>query len=340
VKELAVLQRERRRLRALARGPGRLAGSLLAGLVVLGVLAPATAAQAEPSIGQLENQIEQDSIALEKVIENYNKINEQLKASQAAAAATEARLRPLQAQLDQASAQVGVLASLAYKGGDLVRMDYVLAAGSSADMVDRMTSLDGLTRYQEAEVARFAATKQVHDTEASRLAKLVAQQQRQHDQLAAQKTKITADLARLDTLRKQAYARLAARSPTPPSTRVAPPYVAGKAGVAIRFAYAQLGKPYVWGADGPNSYDCSGLTMAAWRAAGVSLPHNAEMQWNALPHISRSSLRPGDLVFYYNLGHVGIYVGNNQIIHAPHTGDVVRLASVDRSPPYGYARPS
>lgn len=333
------MHRERWPLRALAGGPARLAGSLLAGLIVLGVLAPATAAQAEPSLGQLENQIEQDSIALEKVIENYNKINEQLKASQAAAAALEARMRPLQAQLDQASAHVGALASLAYKGGDLVRMDYVLAAGSSAEMVDRMTALDGLTRYQQTEVAKFTATKAKHDAEASRLAKLVAQQQQQRDQLAAQKTKINADLARLDTLRKQAYARLAARSPTPPSTQVAPPYVAGKAGVAIRFAYAQLGKPYVWAADGPDSYDCSGLTMAAWRSAGVSLPHNAEMQWHALPHISRSSLRPGDLVFYYNLGHVGIYVGNNQIIHAPHTGDVVRLASVDRSPPYGYARP-
>lgn len=323
----------------MARGPARLTGSLLAGLVVLSVLAPATAAQAEPSISQIENQIEQDSIALEKVIENYNKLNEQLKASQAAAATVTARLQPLQTQLDQASAQVGVLASLAYKGGELVRMDFMLAAGSSADMVDRLTSLDGLTRYQEAEVAKFTATKAKHDAEAGRLAKLVAEQQKQRDQLAAQKTKITGEIARLDQMRKQAYARLTARSPSAPSTKVTPPYVAGKAGVAVRFAYAQLGKPYVWAADGPNSYDCSGLTMAAWRAAGVSLPHNADMQWHALPHISRSSLRPGDLVFYYNLGHVGIYVGNNQIIHAPHTGDVVRLGAVDRSPPYGYARP-
>jgi cell wall-associated NlpC family hydrolase len=333
------LQRERRPLRGLARGPARLAGSLLAGLVVLSVLAPATAAQAEPTIGQLEDQIEKDSIALERVIENYNKINEQLKASQAAAAAAQTRLRPLEQQLDQASAQIGVLASLAYKGGDLVGTEYVLAAGSSAEMVDRITSLDGLTRYQEAEVARFTAIKAKHDAEAKRLGKLVAEQQKQRDQLAAQKKKITAEIARLDQMRKQAYARLAARSPSPPSTNVAPPYVAGKAGVAVRFAYAQLGKPYEWAADGPNSYDCSGLTMAAWRAAGVSLPHNAEMQWHALPHISRSMLSPGDLVFYYNLGHVGIYVGNHQIIHAPHTGDVVRLADVDKATPYGYARP-
>jgi peptidoglycan DL-endopeptidase CwlO len=118
-----------------------------------------------------------------------------------------------------------------------------------------------------------------------------------------------------------------------------PPYVAGKAGVAVRYAYGALGKPYQWAADGPGSYDCSGLTMAAWRAAGFSLPHNADMQWHALGHISRGSLRPGDLVFYRSLGHVGIYVGNNQIIHAPHAGDVVRVASINVMTPYGYARP-
>ena len=117
------------------------------------------------------------------------------------------------------------------------------------------------------------------------------------------------------------------------------PEVSGAAGVAVRFAYAAIGTPYVWAGSGPNGYDCSGLTQAAWRAAGRSLPHNAAMQWNALPHIGRAALSPGDLVFYSGLGHVGIYVGNGQIIHAPHAGDHVRLASVDVMPPYGYARP-
>jgi len=73
-------------------------------------------------------------------------------------------------------------------------------------------------------------------------------------------------------------------------------------------------------------------------AAGKSLPHNAAMQWSAVAHISRGDLRPGDLVFYNGLGHVGIFVGGNQIIHAPHAGTVVQLASVDIMPPYGYGR--
>src|SRR6185503_15210639 len=123
--------------------------------------------------------------------------------------------------------------------------------------------------------------------------------------------RIEADLAKLTELKKRVLAK-----PPPAPTKAggstpAPPYVPGRAGVAVKYAYAQLGKPYKWAAAGPNSFDCSGLTLAAWRAAGLSLPHNAAMQWRSMPHISRAALRPGDLVFYRSLGHVAIYVGNN-----------------------------
>jgi cell wall-associated NlpC family hydrolase len=94
-------------------------------------------------------------------------------------------------------------------------------------------------------------------------------------------------------------------------------------------ARRQLGKPYHFGAAGPDSFDCSGLTMWAWRAAGVSLPHYSGAQYNATTHIPLNELQPGDLVFFYSdLSHVGIYVGGGQMIHAPQTGDVVRYASI------------
>jgi cell wall-associated NlpC family hydrolase len=311
---------------------------MLVGLVILGVLAPASAAYAEPSIEQIERQIRAESARLEHVVEEYNKVTEELKASHAAAAKLSATIKPLAAELTTASARLGELAALAYKGAALAEFSSVLTADDPGSMVDRLVTLDQITKYENDQLAAFTATKSRHDTEAAKLSALIAEQSAKRKILAERKRKIDADLARLYELRRQAYGRAqaAARSSGP---TVAPPYVAGKAGVAVRYAYGALGKPYVWAADGPSGYDCSGLTLAAWRAAGVSLPHNAAMQWNALPKISRSALRPGDLVFYSGLGHVGIYVGNNQIIHSPTFGERVHVASVNIMTPYGYARP-
>jgi cell wall-associated NlpC family hydrolase len=108
-----------------------------------------------------------------------------------------------------------------------------------------------------------------------------------------------------------------------------PPSVNGGAGAAIAEAQRQLGKPYVWGAAGPNAFDCSGLTAWAWRAGGVSLPHFSGAQYASTTHISMSAIQPGDLIFYESPDqHVALYVGGGQIIHAPHAGDVVRYDSL------------
>ncbi|MGW6394541.1 NlpC/P60 family protein [Streptomyces sp. NPDC055103] len=112
-----------------------------------------------------------------------------------------------------------------------------------------------------------------------------------------------------------------------------------RAAEAISFARAQLGKPYVWGATGPSAYDCSGLTQAAWRAAGVSLPRTTYTQINAGPRVSRSQLAPGDLIFFYSgISHVGLYIGGGQMIHAPRPGAPVRIAPIDEMPFAGATR--
>lgn len=108
----------------------------------------------------------------------------------------------------------------------------------------------------------------------------------------------------------------------------------------VAFAYAQLGKPYVWGATGPNSFDCSGLTQSAYASAGVSIPRVTYDQLGSLPRVSKSSLQPGDIVGFYSGGHVGIYIGNGNVIHAPHTGDVVRIAALSSMPFYAAVRPN
>jgi cell wall-associated NlpC family hydrolase len=114
----------------------------------------------------------------------------------------------------------------------------------------------------------------------------------------------------------------------------------------IRFACAQIGKPYVWGAEGPGSYDCSGLTLRAWAQVGVGLPHNAAAQRRAVKSVSRSQLRPGDLVFYYaDLHHVAMYAGKingtDWIVHASQSGEPVQMRKMDAGGNiHSYGRPS
>ncbi|GGZ90372.1 NlpC/P60 family protein [Streptomyces echinoruber] len=112
-----------------------------------------------------------------------------------------------------------------------------------------------------------------------------------------------------------------------------------RAAAAVAYAYGKLGSPYVWGATGPNAFDCSGLVQAAYRAAGVSLPRTTYAQFGAGRRVSRSELLPGDLVFFYSgISHVGLYVGNGLMIHAPNPSAPVRLAPVDQMPFAGATR--
>jgi len=132
----------------------------------------------------------------------------------------------------------------------------------------------------------------------------------------------------------------------PPSTPKATPTVSSvpapnaNAQIAVDTALAQLGKPYKYAGKGPDSFDCSGLTGYAWKAAGVQIPHSSQAQYDGLPHVSISEIAPGDLLFYGSpIHHVGVYTGNDQYVHAPQTGDVVKISSIFRSDFAGAARP-
>ena len=114
----------------------------------------------------------------------------------------------------------------------------------------------------------------------------------------------------------------------------------GLGSAAVSFALAQLGDPYVYGAAGPDAWDCSGLTMAAWAAAGVSLPHSSSMQLSSGTPVSSSALVPGDLVFYYSpISHVALYIGNGQVVHAPYPGTTVEVVPLTSMPISAAVRP-
>ncbi|MFJ4096158.1 NlpC/P60 family protein [Kitasatospora sp. NPDC089913] len=132
----------------------------------------------------------------------------------------------------------------------------------------------------------------------------------------------------------------AANTPAPAANTPAPPAAGGRAAAIVQFAYAQLGKPYGWSKTGPSSFDCSGLTGAAYRAADVSLPRTSQEQWKVGARIARGDLQPGDLVFFYNdLHHVGVYIGDGKMIHAPRTGKNIEVLPIGVMPYMGAVRP-
>jgi cell wall-associated NlpC family hydrolase len=293
-------------------------------------------AHAEPTPAEIQAQLDKGNRELELVVEEYNKINGDLSATQAALAALETKLQPLQSSVDSAYSNVEQIAVTAYRTGSTMRtVSLLLSAHSSDTLIDQYTMLQQIARTKQHEITNFTDAKKTYDAEKKRLNELLAAQNAQKTDLETKKTKIEADIARLDALQKKINA-----GKTTTTTKYGPaPAVSGNAGKVVSYAWAQLGKKYVYGTAGPNTFDCSGLTMAAWKAGGVSLPHNAAQQWSALRHISRSQLAPGDLVFSNGLGHVGIYIGDNKMIHAPNSRTVVNVAPIDSDPIYGYGRP-
>ena len=221
-----------------------------------------------------------------------------------------------------------------------------------------------------------AATEQVK-TSRDKAQGLVDEQQRQANELTAQQGQLRAQVAllssRSERLAAQRTAGLAARAAAEAAEAAESGTGDGgnldiprgillgmpvnvpegrqrgtKVGAAksVAYARAQIGKPYLWAADGPASFDCSGLTMMAWRQSDVSLPHWSVAQYATGKKISLANIRPGDMVFfatdlteYRSIHHVGLYIGNGQMIEAPFTGSFVRVSSINRASLFGASRP-
>lgn len=300
-------------------------------------LTPAPSA-ADPTGGSAERRIAAAEEQLEIVIEQFNGLREELRVSQRRLDTLHAEIARLEGTLQSHQAQVALLATTAYRSNNLrslASVEALLGAAARQGLVQPLLVLDRLAQEKRVAIAELrAARARLADTQRAAAAAVAAQQAKQQ-QLAARKRQIENELARLNRLRDaggdEHADRRAPRLPTPPP---------GAAATVVRFAHAQLGKPYQWGGSGPNGYDCSGLTSAAWAAAGVTLPHNSARQWATVTRISRAQRRPGDLVFYYpDVHHVAIYVGEGKIIHAPRPGKRIRVDPVDYQPVRGYGRP-
>ncbi|MCX4725687.1 NlpC/P60 family protein [Streptomyces sp. NPDC090052] len=274
------------------------------------------------------------------------------------------RLASLQTELARAEGRVddlhdllGAAARTQYRGGFLASTGVQLLLGDHADQALNEASqtrqaMQGIANASEAQKSARAelgrrtdaAAKELRDLKRTRADKAGAK--KEIEKKIAEAERIESGLEEKDT-RKLAQLEKqradASKSKWPGSgsgggsgdgTKVS-----GAAGKAVGFAMAQIGKPYVWGAVGPSSYDCSGLTSAAWAAAGHPIPRTSQAQWQGLTRVSLASARPGDLIIYYDATHVGMYIGGGQVVHAPRPGRTITTAPAASMPILGVVRP-
>ncbi|GAA4677500.1 C40 family peptidase [Phytohabitans rumicis] len=309
-------------------------------LACAAVLSSGTVVHAAPSPAEIEKQIDAAFEKLEPVLERHNATRIDLAAKRKQADALAKKIAPLQLQIDLAMTRVGEFAVERYKGGNFSAFNALLTSGTPTTFADQLELLDVFARRSQAEVQQVIDLKERYAKQKAPLDALVSQLTEAEADLAVKKKQLDGEIDKLEKARLAAYGSGGGVGELRPA---ACPYsYDGSAGTkAAKFACAQIGSDYVFGAEGPDAYDCSGLTMKSWQAAGVSLPHNAARQKGTVdPVSSRSNLKVGDLVFYYSdVHHVGIYVGGGYIVDASKPGVPVRMRTINAAPINGYGRP-
>ncbi|MFE9651652.1 C40 family peptidase [Micromonospora sp. NPDC006431] len=310
----------------------RLLTLVAAAAVGAGLLA--APAHAAPSVDEIDAQIDKQWEQLEPTIENYNKVRAQLKVNKKKSDDLEKKMVPLQLQSDLAMNQVGDMAARYYMRGPSQEIGALLTSTKPGILGEQLVILDHLAAEQKKQVASVLAVRDKYNRQKRKLDELIATQTKQSNELAAKKKQIDSEIKRLTAM-------LPVTSIRPAGCPAIDGVVSSAARTAIKTACAQVGDPYVWGATGPNAFDCSGLTQYAYKAAGISLTHFTGAQWNEGRAVSRSDARPGDLVFFYSdLHHVGLYLGNGMMVHAPRTGKPVQVTKISYMPVAGFRRVS
>ena len=307
-----------------------------------GTLTPATAAPGNAA--DAKTLVEQTGAQLSQLDEQIHQAEAVVAQQQQAATDAAAQAAAAQAAVDAYGPQLQAIAKSGISGSTSSRLAAFLTSESAGDLVDQMTTLDMIASHVQGVISAVAAAQAqadaaqaAADEAAAQAQSSLAQLQQQQAQLQQQADQYQADYQRLSAAEQtQVNAALAGPSLGAPDADVIVSGVASDViATAIRTALARVGKPYVFGASGPNGFDCSGLTSFAYAAAGISLPHSSAAQSRLGIAVSRSDLQPGDLVYFYSpVSHVGLYIGNGMMVHARTYGQPVAVTSVDMS---GYA---
>lgn len=329
----------------------RVAGVVLAivGLVASGAIV--TPAHAAPNLEQVRNQVQDLESKAEAATERYNQSRNELAEVRRTLDALKAKVRRERREMREILGAVDDLARAAYTSGGLDTSLQLLLSEDPNEFLAQSAALDAVQRGQASALRKTATARlRLAQSEAAVLDKEARAKdlrdrmkgaKAEADDRYADATKLLNSLeaeqrerlARMarnerEAARAAAAAAAAALSSGGGSSSAGGGFTgSGRAAKAVQYALSQVGDRYVAAASGPSAFDCSGLTMTAWRQAGVSLPHYSRSQYSVTRRVPLSQAQPGDLVFYFGQGtrHVGIYIGNGKMVHAanPRTGVVV-----------------
>jgi len=318
--------------------------AVLTALVTIGIGIAAPSATAKPDLKSVKKQVAKLDRQAEAASERFNDAKVKLAATQTRLTALNADLGRQQRLVNEMREQVAAMVVDQYQGDALSTTSQVVLSNNPDKFLDNLNAVSAYNNQRgqvmqefSTQLSRLYLRKHAVKAEAKRLTKLEHQMSVAKIEIDKKAAKAHRLLDSLQPAARATYYRSAARGysgplPAPPSNP--------RAAAAVKFALAQVGKAYSYGAAGPNAYDCSGLTMAAWGVAGVSLPHSSGAQMGSGARVSEGDLEPGDLVFYYSpVSHVGMYIGNGLIVNAENPSSGVRIQPLHSMPYVGAVRP-
>jgi peptidoglycan DL-endopeptidase CwlO len=327
-----VLQKSRKRLIPI------LSGCAL--ITVVGLM-PSSPAQAEPDIDDVQKRVDTLFHQAEQAQERYNDAKIELGDLEGDLDSLRADQKRQDTAFEDVRGQVKDSIVRQYEGESISNVGQVVV---SDDPQTFLAQLSTMSAFNDLQSQLF----DTYDTQATALAiRQSATQKRAADvaktekKLGQEKATVDSKLAQakslLDDLKAKEREEMLSRGVVRVPSDVP---ASGRAAAAVKYALAQVGKSYVYGAAGPNAFDCSGLTMMAWAQAGVGLPHSSSAQYGTGAHIAEGDLQPGDLVFYYSpISHVGMYIGNGMIVNAENPSVGVKVTGLHSMPYVGAVRP-
>ncbi|MFD4657502.1 NlpC/P60 family protein [Kitasatospora sp. NPDC058444] len=334
------------------------------------VLASGTAhAEPAPNLATVKEQVDQLNEEAEQAIEKFNGFQEKQQKLQGEANLIQEKVARGQETMNELRTRLGAVAADQYRSNGIDASVQLMLDSDPSAYLERAAVQNQVSESQanllkqaqdeqrrlDQDRAEATATLAALDSVGTQLAEQKKDIQGKLAQAQAMLNKLSAeDRAKINAQQNAEKAKAeaqqaataaakdrASRSADRPDMNAPVPAASGRAATIIAFAQAQLGKPYGWSMTGPNSFDCSGLTGAAYRAAGVKLSRISQDQWNDGPHVDRANLQPGDLVFFYDdIHHVGLYIGDGKMIHAPRTGKNIEVLPISAMPYKGAVRPA